>query len=315
MGRHVSRIHRSRRARRLRRTRRGMGLGLVGASLLAGLTAPAWADSVTCGSMAIPVLQRINPETSTVDRHDLDARGRSTPSSATATRSTPARSYKAAWDPGNGVVGIHRLYKPGGADFRMLPARARRSTPSWRPATSTRAPGSTPRTRRRLGCVAVHTFVKGGRHRTAATSVAKAGARGPGLEGPRAELLGRRPRPGDRAVRARLDPADDATPDADLDRDLRDRTGTTTSTPTTTITDPTATTTTWVPDDHDDAPDHDVHDEHDHDHDDEHDHHHDPTTTTTTTVADHHRRRRTTTTTTTTAAPTRHPRPAASASR
>ena len=148
-----------------------MGLGLVGASLLAGLTAPAWADSVSCGSMAVPVLQRVNPETNT----SIDTTWRQEADNAALRYGytvDPGSPYKAAWDAGRGVVGIHRLYKPGGADFRMVPAgpaldtlvaSGYRDQGTWFYASA----------RRRIGCVAVHTFAKGERHRTAATGEAK----------------------------------------------------------------------------------------------------------------------------------------------
>jgi hypothetical protein len=122
--------------------------------------------------MTVPVLQRINPETSL----SIDTTWRQEADNAALRYGytvDPGIVYKAAWDPGRGVVGIHRLYKPGGADFQMLPAgpaldaakaSGYRDQGTWFYASASR----------RLGCVAVHNFVKGVRHRTAATSAAKA---------------------------------------------------------------------------------------------------------------------------------------------
>ncbi len=255
MGRHVSRIHRSRRVRRLRRVRRGMGLGLVGASLLAGLTAPAWADSVSCASMTVPVLQRINPETSL----SIDTTWQQEADNAALRYGytvDPGIVYKAAWDPGRGVSASTGSTSPA-VRTSECSRPGRLSTPWWRPATETRAPGSTPP--RAAGSAASRCTPSSRVGGTAPRrpSEAKAALAAAGLEGPRAELLGRCPRPGDGSHR-HDDPPDDHAPDhADrrppprttttTDHDADHATTTTTTVPTTTTTTVPTTTTTTVP--------------------------------------------------------------------
>ncbi|SDP50248.1 Calcineurin-like phosphoesterase [Pedococcus dokdonensis] len=242
MGRHVSRIHRARRVRRLRRIRRGMALGLVGASLLAGLTAPAWADSVSCGAMTVPVLQRVNPETSL----SIDTTWKQEADNAAQRYGytvDPGVVYKAAWDSRRGLVGIHRLYKPGGADFRMLPAGPEldavvasgyRDQGTWFYASAGR----------RLGCVAVHTFVNGIRHRTAATAEGKAALVAQGWKDLGPSYWAAAPDPVTPPTStSTLPTATPSTPTSSTSTTSSSSSTSTTTVPTTTITDPTTTTT------------------------------------------------------------------------
>ncbi|NNM47968.1 metallophosphoesterase [Knoellia koreensis] len=153
----------------MRRGRWGLALVVTCASVLVGLVVPTWASASSCLDNAMPVLKRVNPQTtSSIDTIWL-AEAVSAASRYGYTQD-PGVEYQASWFPNPGLRGIHRLYKQG--DFRMVPAGAQLDAAvadgyvdqgAWFYAYP----------QEQSGCTAVRTFEKDGRHRMAATDASR----------------------------------------------------------------------------------------------------------------------------------------------
>ena len=148
----------------MRRGRRGLALLVAFASMVAGLLVPAWANASSCLDSSIPVLKRVNPETSA----SIDTIWLAEAQSAAARygyTDDPGVEYEASWFPATGLRGIHRLYRQG--DFQMLPAGPELDAAvaagyvdegAWFYAYPSE----------KSGCSEVRRYAKGGKHRMVA---------------------------------------------------------------------------------------------------------------------------------------------------